>query len=81
MAKEKICNCGLKESVHNARHPFVESKEKEEYIWWNSLNEHQQQSIKKEYHLYFQFALIKDLSESDIRIAFVLVSKGELNYY
>lgn len=29
MTKEKICNCGLKESEHNVRHPFVERKEKE----------------------------------------------------
>jgi hypothetical protein len=24
--KEKICNCGLKESEHNVRHPFVDSE-------------------------------------------------------
>ena len=52
---------------------------KETEDWWNGFSEKEKQEIKDKYHKYFKFEIVKDLSFSEKRTAFVLIERGQIN--
>ena len=46
--------------------------------WWNDLTQSEQNRVKYKYHEYFKFQVVKDLTQFEIRIAFVLINKNEI---
>ena len=53
----------------------MEHKHKE---WWSSLLSHQKEEVKIKFHEHFEFGLIKKLSLGEIRTAYILIMRGEI---
>ena len=46
--------------------------------WWSNLLEHEKEEVKLKFHEHFKFGLIKKLSLGEIRTAYVLIKREEM---